>query len=235
MNGMTCREFDGVVHGLVRMEILDVNLREVALDHCARCSNCTERWAEAVGLAEATQTFSRSLREQRAPASVETAVLAAFRNHHRRAAWRRTFEWATAGAAAAIVLVFLWNFSGLSRGQSPPSPRKDVSSQSRQPLDAKGPASSQPAEVVPASETTEEAMTAGTGETLATEDFVPLPSADAIGPENLGVVVRVQLTRASLAELGYPVVDSPDPGEDLISADVLVGEDGWPRAVKLVQ
>ena len=42
------------------------------------------------------------------------------------------------------------------------------------------------------------------------------------------MVVRVQLTRSSLAELGYPEADTPD-GE-LIPADVLVGEDGWPRS-----
>jgi hypothetical protein len=71
------------------------------------------------------------------------------------------------------------------------------------------------------------------GENLAGEDFVPLPFADEIGPEDLGMVVRVQLTRASLTELGYPVTDTPD--DDLISADVLVGEDGWPRAVRVVQ
>ena len=71
------------------------------------------------------------------------------------------------------------------------------------------------------------------GENLAGEDFVPLPFADEIGPQDLGMVVRVQLTRASLTELGYPVTDTPD--DDLISADVLVGEDGWPRAVRLVQ
>ena len=76
-------------------------------------------------------------------------------------------------------------------------------------------------------------MSAGIGETLAADDFVQLPYADAIGPEDLGMVVRVQLTRASLAQLGYPVAETPD--EDLILADVLVGEDGWPRGVKLIQ
>jgi hypothetical protein len=47
------------------------------------------------------------------------------------------------------------------------------------------------------------------------------------------MIVRVQLTRSSLAQLGYPVAETPD--EDLIPADVLVGEDGWPRGVKLIQ
>jgi hypothetical protein len=231
MNGMTCREFDEVVHGFVRMELLDVTLREAALDHAARCGNCAERLAEATALAEASETARVSLRGQQAPPSVEIAVVAAFRDHHRRAAWRRTFEWAAIGAVAAMVLVFLWTVAGPSRGQSSPSPRKDVSSQSSGPLDAQRSVSSQPADIVPVAETEE--VNAGIGETLATDDFVPLPYADEIGPEDLGIVVRVQLTRASLAELGYPVIDTPD--DDLISADVLVGEDGWPRAVRVVQ
>jgi hypothetical protein len=231
MNGMTCREFDEVVHAFVRMELLDVALREEAVDHAARCGNCAERMAEAGALAEATETAGKSLRELQAPPSVETAVMAAFRTHHRHAAWRRRFEWAAMGAAAALVLFFLWTTTGPSKGQSSPSPRKDVSSQSNEPLDAQATVPSQPDEIVPTAETEE--ANAVIGENLAGEDFVPLPFADEIGPEDLGMVVRVQLTRASLTELGYPVTDTPD--DDLISADVLVGEDGWPRAVRLVQ
>ena len=87
------------------------------------------------------------------------------------------------------------------------------------------------AEIVPLAEPEE--ANAVIGENFAAKDFVPLPFTDEIGPEDLGMVVRVQLTRASLAELGYPLTETPD--DDLISADVLVGEDGWPRAVRLVQ
>jgi hypothetical protein len=233
MNSMTCREFDEVVHGFVRVELLDVTLREDALDHAARCGNCAERMSEAAILADASEMAHRNLREQQAPARVETAVLAAFRNQHRRASWRRTFEWAAIGAAAAVVLVFLWTVADPSKGQSSPTPRKDVSSRSTGPLDAQVFTSSQAADILPVAETEE--VSAATGENLPTDDFVTLPYADAIGPDDLGIVVRVQLTRASLAELGYPVADAPDPDEDLISADVLVGEDGWPRAVRLVQ
>jgi hypothetical protein len=72
-----------------------------------------------------------------------------------------------------------------------------------------------------------------TSETFVASDFVPVPFTSGIEPDDPGMVVRVQLTRASLSELGYPIAETPD--EDLILADVLVGEDGWPRAVKLVQ
>jgi hypothetical protein len=228
---MTCREFDDVVHAFVRMELLDLTLRERALDHAARCANCSERMAEAGALAEATETVGKGLEEQQAPPRVEAAVMAAFRNHHRRATWRRRFEWAAMGTAAALALVFLWSTAGPSRGQFSPSPRKGVSSQPIEPVDAQAIAPSQPNEIAPVAETEDADVV--TGEDVASENFVPLPFTDEIGPEDLGMVVRVQLTRASLAELGYPVVESSD--DDLILADVLVGEDGWPRAVKLVQ
>ena len=233
MNSMTCREFDEVVHGFVRMELLDVNVREAALDHTAHCASCADRMTQAVMLAEASEMACGNLREQQTPARVEAAVLAAFRHHHRRANWRRTFEWTAVGAVAATVLALVWTFAGPSRGQSTPSPKKDVSSQTTGPLDAQLNVPAQPATSV--SSTEAEVLSAGIGETLAADDFVQLPYADAIGPEDLGMVVRVQLTRASLTELGYPATDSLNPEDDLVSADVLVGEDGWPRAVKVIQ
>jgi hypothetical protein len=70
-------------------------------------------------------------------------------------------------------------------------------------------------------------------EAYVASDFVPVPYTGAINADDPGMIVRVQLTRSSLAQLGYPVADTPD--EELILADVLVGEDGWPRGVKLIQ
>jgi hypothetical protein len=231
MNRMTCREFDEVVHEFVRMELLDVALREATLEHAAHCSNCAERMTEAGVLAEATEAAAESVREQQAPPNVEVALLAAFRNRHRRTVWWRTFEWVAAGAAAAMLLIVLWTSAGRTKGQPSPGPRKDVSSQSKAPLDAAGPESSQPDGVAEGAET--QVANAATNGTYAVADFVPVPFTEAIGLEDPGMVVRVQLTRSSLAELGYPVAEMPD--EDLIRADVLVGEDGWPRGVKLVQ
>jgi hypothetical protein len=233
MNGMTCKEFDEVVHGFVRMELLDMNVREAALDHTAHCASCADRLAQAAVLAEASEAACGNLREQQTPARVEAVVLAAFRNHHRRATWRRSFEWAAVGAVAATVLALVWTFAGPTREQSTPSPKKDVSSRSSGPVDAHANVPAQPA--ISTSAADPGVVSAGTGDTLAAEDFVQLPYADAIGPEDLGMVVRVQLTRASLTELGYPATDSLNPEDDLVSADVLVGEDGWPRAVKVIQ
>ena len=231
MKEMTCREFDEVVHGIVRMELLDVSVREAALEHTAHCRTCAARMAGAIALAEASEIVGRSAREQETPARVQTAVVAAYRNYHRRAAWRRSLEWTSIGAAAAVLLVFLWTVGGRSKGQPSPTPRKDITQQSMEPLDAKGPAVPQTQPTL--AETSPDVAGASVRETYVASDFVPVPFTGAISADDPGMVVRVQLTRASLAQLGYPVAETAD--EDLIRADVLVGEDGWPRGIRIVQ
>ena len=233
MNGMTCREFDEVVHEFVRMELLDVSLREAVIEHAAHCDLCAARLREAGLLAEVTEATAGSVREQQAPPDVEVALLAAFRvqRRGRHAMLWRSFEWAAAGAAAVMLAAALWTSSTRSKVQPSPAPKKNVTSQSNEPLVATGPGSLAPDKTSPASEIN--ISDAGTAGTYSVADFVPVPFADRIGPEDPGMIVRVQLTRASLAELGYPVAESPDEG--LIRADVLVGEDGWPRGVRVVQ
>ncbi len=231
MKEMTCREFDEVVHGFVRMELLDVNVREAALEHATHCEHCTERMADAAALLEVSEMVGRSARGVEAPPPVEASVLAAFRSHHRRALWRRRIDWAGVGAAAAVLLVFLWTANGRLNREPSPTPRKDVSSQSGMPLDAKTSIAPEPGDAAP--QTASEIPDAPVNEPYAASDFVPVPFTGSINSDDPGMIVRVQMTRASLAQLGYPVAEAPD--EDLILADVLVGVDGWPRGVKLIQ
>jgi hypothetical protein len=232
MTRMTCREFDEIVHGLVRMELLDVSVREAALEHAAHCELCSERMADAGALAEIMQELAKRAHAEDAPGQAEASLIIAFRNYHRRASWRRTLEWASVGAAAAVLLIFLWTVSGRSKGQSSPVLKKDVSSQSTLPLDAeRAPQVSKPDEAALAADAVVPDSTES--ETYAASDFVPVPYTGAISTDDPGMIVRVQLTRSSLAQLGYPLAVTPD--EDLILADVLVGEDGWPRGVRLIQ
>jgi len=228
---MMCREFDEIVHGLVRLELLDVGLREEALEHAALCDGCKERMAEARLLAEATELAASGNKELRASPRVETALLTAFRSRRRRQAWWRGLEWATATAAAvALTALFLVTPYRL-KAPVAPSPGRGVSSQPRRPVDASQPALSAPGDESTSTEA--DVMSVSAGGAYEAGDFVVLPLAGGIEPEDAGMIVRVQLTRASLAELGYPATEISD--EELVRADVLVGEDGWPRAVRLVQ
>lgn len=232
---MTCVEFENLVHDLVRMELLDVREREAMLEHAASCARCSRRMAEAIALAEASQAVSESARMEQAPLRVEAVVVAAFCEQHRKRSVWRAFEWAGVGVAAAILLLaFVWIAGVRLKPQPTPVQRKDVSGPGI-PLDARAPVNSQPVEgAAPAGQPARSVARAGAeNATYTAADFVPVPYAGAIAADDPGMVVRVQLTRASLAQLGYPVAVSP--GEELISADVLVGEDGWPRGVKLIQ
>ena len=231
MKQMGCREFDEVVHEFVCMDLLDVSVREAALEHAAHCGQCSQRMADASALAESLALMRRNMHEDRTPPQVESALVASFRDYHRRASWRRTLEWTAVGAAAAVLLIFLWTAGGKSGGPVSPAQKKNVSSESQLPQEAKAPGANQqePASAAVAAST----ATLAENESYAASDFVPVPFTGTISADDPGMVVRVQLTRASLAELGYPVAETPD--EDLISADVLVGEDGWPRGVKLIQ
>src|SRR4029077_17319699 len=62
MNGMTCREFDEVVHELVRLKLRHIPAREEALDHAANCAACADRMDQARTLTKETEAAANSAR-----------------------------------------------------------------------------------------------------------------------------------------------------------------------------
>jgi hypothetical protein len=64
-------------------------------------------------------------------------------------------------------------------------------------------------------------------------NFYRLPDADDLPPIESATIVRVQLPMASLRLIGLPV--SEDRAAELVQADMLLGQDGLARGVRLVQ
>jgi len=64
----------------------------------------------------------------------------------------------------------------------------------------------------------------------AEEGFVDVPFAPPLAPGDLVRVVHAELAPVELARMGV-LVDDADAG--VVPADVVVGEDGFPRAVRL--
>ena len=64
-------------------------------------------------------------------------------------------------------------------------------------------------------------------------DFYPLPEADALPPLESALVVRVQLPLASLQLIGFPI--NEERAADRVEADLLLGQDGLARGVRLVE
>jgi hypothetical protein len=63
--------------------------------------------------------------------------------------------------------------------------------------------------------------------------FLALPGYDPAIPAEQLSIVRVQLPASALWQMGAPV--SPDSGAQRFMADFVVGQDGTPYAVRLVQ
>jgi len=229
MNLMKCREFEEIVQPLVRLELLDVNLRETALEHAWSCPCCAARMAELQAIFDASEALAASVQGEGAPERVEVALLAAFRQERqRRTVWRQTWEWAGLTVAAAGLVVAAWVSYGRWRAEISPASNPEVA------FNASGTASGDTrTALAPDSPSATPSADAANHEADALADFVPVPYGESMEPGDAGMVVRVELTRAALGLLGYPVDQAK--ATQVVQADVLVGEDGWPRAVRVLQ
>ena len=63
--------------------------------------------------------------------------------------------------------------------------------------------------------------------------FYPLPEADELPPAETTLVVRVQLPVSSLQLMGISMDE--DAGAEPVQAEVLLGQDGLARGVRLIQ
>lgn len=218
---MNCAEFNELVHSLVRYELLDIDLRERALLHADACASCAARLGNAQVLADATEFAGTAVCTDKAPIRVAAAVFGEYRRIHQpRHLGARVARWALA-AAATVALAF-GGWFGYTRWQS----NDRVSSPARvnrNPVEANNSTANPAAQDANA--------TSADSNLLA--DFEPVPFAGDFDSGDPAMIVHVQLTRAALGKLGYQV--EKGKGKELLNADVLVGVDGWPRAVRVIQ
>ncbi len=225
---MNCAEFQEIVHELARgdaSETLGESTQVMARLHAQICERCAASLAEARTLAQVLSDAVEDAKTWEAPAAMRERLVGAFREHHRnleRARYRerrmhmRWAEWiGLAAAAAVLVTIGAWKFSlghAVKSGSGSPTVSSTIN----------------PSVSGTAQNTLDAAQVADAG-----GDFVPVPYGENLSAEDSGFVVRVSMTRGTLESLGYPV-DEANAGE-VIQADVLVGEDGSPVAVRLVQ
>jgi hypothetical protein len=67
---------------------------------------------------------------------------------------------------------------------------------------------------------------------ISAEGFVPLPAAVGLPDFESGEIVRMELPVTSLPAYGLEI--APDARQSPVEADVLVGQDGQARAIRLV-
>jgi hypothetical protein len=170
---------------------------------------------------EALRALSANDREREAPMTVEARLLREFRGRSARRGWR----WLGIAAIAAGVVLAM--FSSTQRASKPAMSTALPATQVPQPVARDvAPAAPAPRKAV---RRVARAATPKTREVMT--DFFPL--MDSAPPFERGQILRVQLPAAAMRTVGLPVRE--DHLADPIQADVLVGEEGIPRAIRFVR
>jgi hypothetical protein len=251
---MRCLEFDRMVADLDRPET-GSELRDRLIAHATGCPACGRRL-------EVERILTAALRRARIEAdpAVRGGVEDRLRDAMRAAAappQRRTGRRTASAvlAATAVLAVTAWlarphdpagevtaiesSDQGRDRNRraspagAPAGPRSPVSEVR---MDRAGDAATPaPATAEPSRRTIEGPTGLAIGDaTLPSEIatvFLPLPGSERLGLES-GHIVRVALPRSVLPSFGVPTREEIEGG--MVEADVLFGEDGLARAIRLV-
>lgn len=218
---MKCEEFEaiGLERSGLRTDELDAALRNAAAEHAAQCPNCAalqESWQEA---RIALQALRETTRDVETPRRVEMRLRHEFGMRQRTAKARSAVifaAWALATAAVLFAGVSWWNWrlaqthgNAVSAGNSAKT-------------------NALPPSVTP-SDTSEEPTLIADNEA---GDFTLLPGT---WPQDVdgSAIVRIGMQRGALSALGLPV--NEERVSDWIQVDLLVGQDGLPKAVRLPQ
>jgi len=221
---MKCEEFEaiGLERSGLRMSELDVALRQSAAEHVARCASCAalqESWQEA---RIALQALRETTRDAETPQRVEMRLLHEFDMRHRTRKVRSAAifaAWALATAALVFAGVSWWNWK-LTQTHGNVSAGNVVKPNTSVPS-----VNPSPAEV----DTSEEPTLIADNDA---GDFTLLPGSLPQETDD-STIVRVGMERGALNALGLQV--NEERVSDWIQVDLLVGQDGLPKAVRLLQ
>jgi negative regulator of sigma E activity len=237
---MTCTEFSEVVHELLRPEQPASESVRRGLEHALLCDDCAAVLAEQRDLNDQLDDLADADRDIAAPAHVERNLLAALREQHpaQPAAlpiwrWVAGLGFATAAFLIGAILFGHRPIEGPAGPAAQPStPRTSISSM---PLEASRVRASAPNSSSDATGQADSATSGGTSAQQASEQFYRMPYAFPSESTDGDSVLRVELPASELASMGLESSADPasDDGTQLVSADVVVAEDGTLEAIRL--
>ena len=204
MSATNCRQW---ATELVEYARADVAPRRELREHLRVCAACEARWNSERNLSAHLHAAREAAAVCQPADAARERIMQQFARMHRHTV-HPVLRWALAAAAAFVLIVAVgsvWRGGGW-----------DVLQFARPTDSSTG--------ISAGTETVEaEAPEAG-------EDFVAVPYAPPLAPGEFVRVVHTELGPVELARMGV-LVNVMDAGE--IPADVVVGEDGFPRAVRV--
>ena len=260
---MNCQLFETIINDLARNSVMDAGARECATAHSEACQVCGARLRDERVLTEGLRKVAASAESNQAPARVETALLAAFRQQQsstlapaiNQSHARRAVRWAIAAAATIIILLTLAALrldhspttpveeaKEIQPEQTTPAPREVVTpspqiDRKQQPVIAHhGPRRAQAPRGVALNGTDKDQSKPDTSGSVVSEiatDFMPLVEGSNLSLMESAQIVRVELPRSALISFGLPM--NMERADERIKADVVLGNDGMARAIRFVR
>ena len=188
--------------------------------HLRACPPCRERWEGERALSMQFRKMRGVALARRQPDAQRERIMRAF-EQARPNVFRPSLRWALGMAAVLLLAVALgqvWRSGPRSTGPAKnPVPGSSQESANRA---AEGAAVSASGNM----------GASGADEPISNDDFVEVPYAPPLATGEFVRVVRTELRPTALARMGV-YVDAAETDE--IPADVLLGEDGSPRGVRL--
>ncbi|MFL6275754.1 MAG: hypothetical protein ACJ74G_11265 [Blastocatellia bacterium] len=254
---MTCEAFERVVTDLACEFLIEAAARKRALAHACACSRCAARLQQERALTAALNAAA-SAEHGQASVGMKTALLAAFQQQTAPApvapppvfinsATRRSARWLVAAAAALLLLAILVTLQVLHRQslvESSASSQPTIASA----VPATGvthktnvqaaPPSDKPKTLSAASRRRmrpvfhHEMASRGVGSLETVTEFIPLTALADATAMGSGTIMRVEMPRASLIAMGLPL--NAERAHETVKADIVVGDDGLARAIRLV-
>jgi hypothetical protein len=243
---MTCAGYRTAILDLARGVAMPSSFAAAAHAHVEACGSCRARLQRERELSAGLHALARSTRNQGASSVIERELVARFEAFTagksvtlpprtttalaRRARVSRAV-WTLPVAAALALGVWLFGASSKSEVPAPPaSPRVS----GPEPLaiaaapDARVVEAMVPARRGSAPQESSRHLSAP----VRTLEFAPVPGAQGLPAFESGHIVRVQLPLAALPSYGVEIV--PGARRSPVAADLLVGQDGLARGIRLV-
>jgi hypothetical protein len=254
---MNCREFEDIVNDLVGAKMIDAASRAAGLAHAEICERCASRLMDERALSAGLESLAASDEGKAAPASIEAALLEAFRARASNPLARRLPvrsrnlpRWALAAAAVFLIAIGLVVFRAIPNEpqkddsvtvERTPTPQPSVKSE-EQIVKEKGGSEARRGSLAPRRHRSNrprlnklfiiDSITAPANDSEYTTDFFPLAHGGDQKPMERGEVIRVQMPRSALIAFGLPV--DVERADVPVKADLLIGEDGLARAIRFV-
>jgi hypothetical protein len=260
---MNCEDFNEIINELADSKPMAVSIRDAGVSHVALCADCAAKLANARAVSS-TLMLAAGAESEEAPARIKSNLMAAFAARQQAepitnsnvvhlSSRRHSGWWTTAAvAAAAAVILFavllpFWKSARAPVSQPPqiaenapvmvpiaaPSPTEKPPPVSKPDSTNKGSGGSRKPRV--SRDPNRRVINAGEIETVArntSTEFLPLTYLASATAIDTGTIVRVQLSKSALVRLGLPI--NIESSNESVRAEVVIGDDGVARAIRLV-